>query len=115
MTSCFLDEIKGGSILDELPSGTPAADQLIARIGQQLYDTLTGPQRAVYDSDARFKVLVSGRRFGKTYLCIARLIAWAVAAPDQLCWYVTANYRMAKQIAWRQLKLMVPTRYALNE
>ena len=108
MSSCFLDQLKGGSILDELPSCTPAADQLIARIGQQLYDTLTGPQRAVYDSDARFKVLVSGRRFGKTYLCITRLIAWAVARPNQLCWYVTANYRMAKQIAWRQLKLMVP-------
>ena len=69
MTSCFLDQPKGGSILDELPSGTPA-EQLIARIGQQPYDTLTGPQRAVGDSDARFKVLVSGRRFGKTYLVL---------------------------------------------
>ena len=28
--------------------------------------------------------------------------------PGSLCWYVTANYRMAKQIAWRQLKTMTP-------
>jgi len=28
--------------------------------------------------------------------------------PGSLCWYVTANYRMAKQIAWRQLRAMVP-------
>ena len=29
--------------------------------------------------------------------------------PGRLCWYVTANYRMAKQIAWRQLKSMTPS------
>jgi hypothetical protein len=47
--------------------------------------------------------------FGKTYLCIARLVAWAISKPGSLNWYVTANYRMAKQIAWRQLKTMVPS------
>jgi hypothetical protein len=73
-----------------------------------LYDSLTDPQREVWDSDSRFKLLCSGRRFGKTYLCIARLITWAAAKPNSLNWYVTANYRMAKQIAWRQLKNMVP-------
>lgn len=73
-----------------------------------LYDSLTDPQREVWDSPTRFKLLCSGRRFGKTYLCIARLITWAAAKPGSLNWYVTANYRMAKQIAWRQLKAMVP-------
>ena len=73
-----------------------------------LYDSLSEPQRQVWDTTARFKLLCSGRRFGKTYLCIARLIAWAIDKPNSLNWYVTANYRMAKQIAWRQLKAMVP-------
>ena len=73
-----------------------------------LYESLTDPQREVWDSDSRFKLLCSGRRFGKTYLCIARLITWAASKPNSLNWYVTANYRMAKQIAWRQLKNMVP-------
>jgi phage terminase large subunit len=73
-----------------------------------LYESLTDPQREVWDSDSRFKLLCSGRRFGKTYLCIARLITWAASKPNSLNWYVTANYRMAKQIAWRQLKAMVP-------
>lgn len=84
----------------ELPE---IADQV-----QGLYDSLTDPQREVWDSDSRFKLLCSGRRFGKTYLCIARLITWAASKPNSLNWYVTANYRMAKQIAWRQLKNMVP-------
>jgi len=73
-----------------------------------LYKSLTEPQRHIWDSDSRFKLLCSGRRFGKTYLCIARLITWAASKPNSLNWYVTANYRMAKQIAWRQLKNMVP-------
>ena len=84
----------------ELPE---IADQV-----QGLYDSLTDPQREVWDNDSRFKLLCSGRRFGKTYLCIARLITWAASKPNSLNWYVTANYRMAKQIAWRQLKNMVP-------
>jgi hypothetical protein len=33
-----------------------------------LYESLTDPQREVWDSDSRFKLLCSGRRFGKTYL-----------------------------------------------
>ena len=79
------------------------ADQVLS-----LYESLTDPQRQIWDSDSRFKLLCSGRRFGKTYLCIARLITWAASKPNSLNWYVTANYRMAKQIAWRQLKAMVP-------
>jgi len=56
----------------------------------------------------RFKLLCSGRRFGKTYLCIARLVSWAIQHPGSLNWYVTQSYKAAKQIAWRQLRAMVP-------
>jgi phage terminase large subunit len=73
-----------------------------------LYEGLTAPQREVWDADGRFRLLCAGRRMGKTHLCIARLITWAASKPNSLNWYVTANYRMAKQIAWRQLKNMVP-------
>ena len=59
-------------------------------------------------TSCRFKLLCSGRRFGKTYLCISRLVAWAIERPGTLNWYVTQNYKSAKQIAWRQLKIMVP-------
>lgn len=75
---------------------------------ETLYAGLTDPQREVWDSQARFKLLCSGRRFGKTYLCIARLIAWAAEKPGSLNWYVSATYRQSKMIAWRQLKAMVP-------
>lgn len=103
----ILSACSGGSILQE-----PVPIAIIqdwSAIEQHLYDSLTEPQRIVWDNPERFKLLCSGRRFGKTYLCIARLIAWAVSKPGSLNWYVTANYRMAKQIAWRQLKAMVPS------
>ena len=104
----ILATLPRGSILLAERQTTSAADDLLDSLESQLYGTLTEPQRQVYDAPERFKLLCSGRRFGKTYLCIARLINWACSKANSLCWYVTANYRMAKQIAWRQLKLMVP-------
>ena len=35
---------------------------------------LTKPQHQVSSSKKRFRALVSGRRFGKTYLCIAEIM-----------------------------------------
>ena len=38
---------------------------------------LTKPQYEVSSSDKRFRVLISGRRFGKTYLCITEMMKYA--------------------------------------
>lgn len=104
----FLSSLPSGSVLSPVVEPNTDAQLAIASVSDTLYDTLTEPQRKVYDAPERFKMLCSGRRFGKTYLCIARLVNWAATKPNSLNWYVTANYRMAKQIAWRQLKAMIP-------
>jgi len=105
----ILAACKGGSILDS-PSDLSAHDPTVFQgVVASLASALTAPQRSVWNSSRRFKLLCSGRRFGKTYLCITRLICWALEKPGSLNWYVTANYRMAKQIAWRQLKVMAPS------
>jgi len=104
----ILATLPRGSILDPEPQASGEADAALQTLAAQLEGTLTPPQLQVYQAEERFKLLCSGRRFGKTYLCIARLICWAIIKPGSLNWYVTANYRMAKQIAWRQLKAMVP-------
>jgi predicted phage terminase large subunit-like protein len=80
----------------------------LTRIAATLYDSLSEPQRTVYDDPARFKFLMAGRRFGKTYLSITRLLTWAMNKPGGLFYYVTATYRMAKQIAWVDIKRMTP-------
>jgi len=64
---------------------------------------LSQPQKQVADDSARFKVLVTGRRFGKTTLAI-RELCYIARMPGRVCWFVTNSYRQAKQIAWIKLK-----------
>jgi len=64
---------------------------------------LSDPQRKVADDQARFRVLVTGRRFGKTTLAI-RELCYTARIPGRVCWYVAPSYRQAKQIAWVKLK-----------
>lgn len=63
-------------------------------------------QRAVVQSTVRFRVLIAGRRFGKTYLSI-RELAKAAASVNRKVWYIAPTYRQAKQIAWVKLKEML--------
>jgi hypothetical protein len=66
---------------------------------------LKPPQWTVFNCDSRFRILVAGRRFGKTYLALVELCrsAWA---PGRLVWYVAPTYKQAKRIAWNPLKQM---------
>jgi hypothetical protein len=66
---------------------------------------LRPPQWTVFGCDQRFRVLVAGRRFGKTYLALVELIraAWG---PGRLAWYVAPSCKHAKRIAWKALKKM---------
>src|SRR5947207_9814783 len=62
-------------------------------------------QWKVFRCDKRFRVLVAGRRFGKTYLALTELCqaAWG---PGRLAWYVAPTYKQARRIAWKPLKEM---------
>lgn len=64
---------------------------------------LTVPQAAVANDKSRFKVLVAGRRFGKTHLCI-RQLCYHARLPDRRIMYIAPSYRMARQIVWDDLK-----------
>jgi hypothetical protein len=48
---------------------------------------LKPPQWTVFTSDSRFRVLVAGRRFGKTFLSLVELCR-ADCSPGRLAWYV---------------------------
>ena len=61
----------------------------------------------------RFKVVVSGRRWGKTRLCLAEILR-AARKPRQNVWYVAPTYRMAKQIMWRDLLEAIPKPYMVK-
>jgi phage terminase large subunit len=65
---------------------------------------LSDPQKTICDSDARFRVAVTGRRFGKTHVAMRELARYAAKKPGSYIWYVAPSYRMAKGIVWDQLK-----------
>jgi len=61
-------------------------------------------QWEVYQSKARFRVLVAGRRFGKTHLALADMLRAASGGPNRVVWYVGPNDSQSKRIAWKRLK-----------
>ena len=65
--------------------------------------SLTEPQEQVANSDKRFRVLIAGRRFGKTHLAIRELAKFA-RIPDREVVYIAPSYRQAKTIVWKELK-----------
>ena len=67
---------------------------------------LTKPQHKVSSSNKRFRVLVSGRRFGKTYLCITEMMKFATKVGKTI-WYVAPTFKMAREIVWLKLKQML--------
>ena len=70
--------------------------------------SLRHAQGEVFNSDVRFRVLVAGRRFGKSYLACIELLRGAIAAPGETFFYCAPTYRMAKDIAWKVMKRIVP-------
>ena len=64
---------------------------------------LSTPQKQVANDEARFVVLVTGRRFGKTTLGIRQLFYHA-RLPDQNVWAVLPSYRQARNVWWDQVK-----------
>lgn len=65
---------------------------------------LSQPQKTVADDTNRFKVLITGRRFGKTFLGIREVCKSAATRPGSINWVICPSYRMAKQIWWTQIK-----------
>ena len=65
-------------------------------------------QGQVFECRKRFRVLVAGRRFGKSYLSCVELLRGAIERPGETYFYCAPTYRMAKDIAWKALKRLVP-------
>ena len=73
--------------------------------------SLRPAQGEVFSAKNRFRVLVAGRRFGKSYLSCVELFTKALERPGETFFYCAPTYRMAKDIAWKTLKKIVPKEY----
>jgi hypothetical protein len=70
--------------------------------------SLRPAQGEVFSATNRFRVLVAGRRFGKSYLACIELLKAALERPGETYFYCAPTYRMAKDIAWKTLKKIIP-------
>ena len=77
--------------------------------------TLRWAQGEVFNAKNRFRVLVAGRRFGKSYLSCIELVNAAIKRPGETYFYCAPTYRMAKDIAWKELKKLVPRAWSQSK
>lgn len=77
---------------------------------------LHADQMAVYRSPHRFKVVVAGRRWGKSKLSLTLMTKYASKSKRKI-WYIAPSYRMAKQIMWLEVLDSIPKKWIkkLNE
>lgn len=66
--------------------------------------TLHPAQQEIVKSKDRFRVLLAGRRFGKTILAVEELTFNALTIKDARVCYVAPTYQAARDIAWDFLK-----------
>lgn len=69
-----------------------------------------GPLREMVFDNARFKVVVSGRRLGKTGQGLRWLVKRAIECPKRSWenWYIAPYLSSARDIAWLRLKELIP-------
>ena len=76
---------------------------------------LSQAQDEIFFNESRFKVVVAGRRFGKTVLALCTLLHKAATKPDSINWYTAPTYRQAKQIAWKMLQSFIPSGFLISK
>lgn len=88
---------------------------MAAQVNQFFHiDFLSKPQKRIFLADKRFRVVVAGRRFGKTVLGVSECLYEAQLKPKALIWYIAPTYRMAKELVWEELKEAIPPHMRLK-
>ena len=64
---------------------------------------LSPAQTKIVEAPQRFKVVIAGRRFGKTHLSI-RELCYNARLPNKDVIYCAPTYKQAKNIVWKKLK-----------
>jgi hypothetical protein len=64
---------------------------------------LSNAQQQIVDAPQRFKVVIAGRRFGKTHLAI-RELCFHAKEPEKEVWYVAPTYKQARMIVFKKLR-----------
>lgn len=65
-------------------------------------------QQPIMDSDARFRIIAAGRRFGKTEMCGHLCFEQALAEPERVVWWVAPTYEDANELGFDNLMKIIP-------
>lgn len=65
-------------------------------------------QGEIFKDTARYKVVIAGRRVGKTYVVVRDMILKALTTPNITIWYLALTYDQAKRLIWQDLKSILP-------
>lgn len=57
-------------------------------------------QKELHGCSSRFRIVASGRRFGKTLACVNELLKFSWEHPASLCWWISPTYSQSR-IAFR--------------
>jgi len=76
--------------------------------------TINSAREEILKHQARFKVVVAGRRWGKTHLALIWLCSDQIQAAEQR-WFIAPTYRQGKMIAFPILRQIFRGRAKINE
>ena len=71
-------------------------------------------RKEILNDQHRFKVIVAGRRWGKTYLALMWLCSGFIQ-PGELRWFIAPTYRQGKMIAFPVLRQIFRGKARINE
>ncbi len=73
-------------------------------------------QKTIVTDNHRFRVILCGRRFGKTTLAVLEMIGKAVFKSNRNIAYIAPTFQQARDIAWQEMKKIVrPATNDINE
>jgi len=76
---------------------------------------IDGKRREILNDPSRYKIVSSGRRFGKSYFSVLFLLNKPLQ-PNERRWIVFPTYRQAKMVSWNLLKSIFANKQAtINE
>lgn len=79
---------------------------------QQILQSLWSPhpgQRSVMESDARFRIVSAGRRWGKSEMCGHLALEYALSAPHSTVWWIAPSYDQANEYGFDTIVRLLST------
>lgn len=93
---------------DHFARADPAgAAKLVKALRGRIVAPHDGGQSLIVASDARFRVVRAGRRFGKTKIAAREVVTHSLAGKDQVIWWVANTYKNVRR-GYRQVVAQIP-------